>query len=290
MGTAKRERQKANRAARIQAAEQAQHKQEQQRGYRNIAIVGGVVLLFVAAAYIVNRRNESTTAATGPGSTTSTLPGTPSTPLDPTASTPAATPTIAPGATISGPTPCPNIDGSSARTTIFAEAPTMCIDPTKTYTAKVATSLGEFTMALDAKAAPKTVNNFVVLSRYHAYDGTPFHRVIPDFVVQGGDPAGTGSGRIGYTIEDELPSSAAAYQPGVVAMANTGQPNSGSSQFYIVLAPDRLQPQYSIFAKVSEGFDTTIKAIATGDSVGDPIGGTPPKTPATILTVTITET
>lgn len=165
----------------------------------------------------------------------------------------------------------------------------MCIDPAKTYTAKVTTSLGEFTMALDAKATPKTVNNFVVLSRYHAYDGTPFHRVIPDFVVQGGDPAGTGSGRIGYTIEDELPTSAAAYQPGVVAMANTGQPNSGSSQFYIVLAPDRLQPQYSIFAKVSEGFDTTIKAIATGDSVGDPIGGTPPKKPATILTVTIAE-
>ena len=104
------------------------------------------------------------------------------------------------------PTPCPNADGTSPRTITFAEPPPMCIDPAKTYTATVVTNKGEFTVDLDAAKAPQTVNNFVVLSRYHYYDGVLCHRIIDSFVVQCGDPTGTGSGpNPGYTIPDELP-------------------------------------------------------------------------------------
>ena len=91
-------------------------------------------------------------------------------------------------------TPCPAADGSSPKRQQFDGPPPMCIDPSKRYTAEMVTSKGTMTIALDPAAAPRTVNNFVVLSRYHYYDGIVFHRVIPGFVVQGGDPTGPGRG------------------------------------------------------------------------------------------------
>ena len=98
------------------------------------------------------------------------------------------------GATLTGDTPCPAADGSSPRTITFAKAPPSCIDAAKTYTAEVTTNKGAYTIALDAAAAPLTVNNFVVLARYHYFDNTICHRAIPDFAVQCGDPTGTGYG------------------------------------------------------------------------------------------------
>src|SRR5690606_14561987 len=103
------------------------------------------------------------------------------------------------------PTPCPAADGSSERRTSFDAPPPMCIDPEKTYTAEMVTSMGDLTILLDPGLAPKTVNSFVFLSRYHYYDGIIFHRIIKDFVCQGGDPTGTGRGGPGYKFEDELP-------------------------------------------------------------------------------------
>lgn len=253
MGTAKRERQKANRAARIEAAQAAQQQQDKRRSTRNIIIVVAAAAAVVVILLVFGRRGDD--VETTASSTTSAV----------------------------SETPCPAADGSSERRVSFEQAPPMCIDVAKTYTAKLVTSKGDFTITLDAAKAPKTVNNFVVLSRYHFYDGVTFHRVVPDFVVQGGDPLGTGSGDPGYKFDDELPASADDYQPGVVAMANSG-PNTNGSQFYIVLAPDRLQAQYSILGKVTEGFDTTVQAIASGDSAGEP-----PAVPATITSVTITE-
>ncbi|MYH88491.1 MAG: peptidylprolyl isomerase [Acidimicrobiaceae bacterium] len=131
----------------------------------------------------------------------------------------------------------------------------MCIDPAKSYTATMETSLGSMTIYLDAAAAPKTVNNFVTLSRYHYYDGVTFHRIINGFMCQGGDPDGTGRGGPGYRFEDELPRPG-RYEIGSLAMANAG-PNTNGSQFFIVSGPSGvgLPPQYSLFGKVVSGLD-----------------------------------
>lgn len=273
MGTAKRERQKAGRQARLEEARKAQKQAETRKRFTSIAIFALVFVAIVGILAFLRRDDGKPAEQSTSGSTA------------PTTTSPAGT-LLPLGASITGPTPCPPTDGSATRTTSFAEAPPMCIDPNKTYTAQVATTAGDFTIALDATKAPMTVNNFVVLSRYKFYDGVPFHRVIPGFVVQGGDatgnPAGTGSP--GYTVNDELPAAVAEYVPGSVAMANSG-PNTNGSQFFIWTGPNPLPgPQYSLFGKVTEGYDTTVKAISDGGSPS----GTPTK-PVTIETITITE-
>jgi peptidylprolyl isomerase len=152
-------------------------------------------------------------------------------------------------------TPCPAADGSSPKLQTFDEAPAMCIDPAKTYTATMVTSLGTMTIHLNAAQAPKTVNNFVTLARYHYYEGIIFHRIINGFMCQGGDPTGTGRGGPGYRFEDELPAPG-RYEIGSLAMANAG-PNTNGSQFFIVSGPSGvgLPPQYSLFGKVVAGLD-----------------------------------
>jgi cyclophilin family peptidyl-prolyl cis-trans isomerase len=152
-------------------------------------------------------------------------------------------------------TPCPNADGSSPQKREFDQAPEMCIDPAKRYTATMTTSLGEMVIALDAASAPKTVNNFVTLARYHYYDGIIFHRIINGFMCQGGDPTGTGRGGPGYRFEDELPA-AGRYEVGSLAMANAG-PDTNGSQFFIISGASGvgLPPQYSLFGKVVKGLE-----------------------------------
>jgi cyclophilin family peptidyl-prolyl cis-trans isomerase len=154
--------------------------------------------------------------------------------------------------------------------TQFQAPPPMCISTDKTYTATVDTDVGTFTVALNAKEAPKTVNNFVYLSRYHFYDGVTFHRVIPDFVVQGGDPQGTGQGGPGYQFADELPK-AGAYKVGSLAMANAG-PNTNGSQFFIITGSQgtQLPPKYSLFGSVISGMDVVKKIEADGAASGTP--------------------
>jgi cyclophilin family peptidyl-prolyl cis-trans isomerase len=160
----------------------------------------------------------------------------------------------------------------------------MCIDPTKRYTATMETSLGTIVIALDAAAAPLTVNNFVFLGRYHYYDGVTFHRVIKGFVCQGGDPEGTGRGGPGYRFADELPK-AGRYEVGSLAMANAG-PNTNGSQFFIISGADgcRLPPQYSLFGKVVKGLEVVeaMQSVATGS-------GDKPRDDLVIKLVTITE-
>ena len=178
---------------------------------------------------------------------------------------------------------CPAADGSSPKTQHFDATPPMCIDPSKRYTAEMVTSKGKMTIALDPAAAPKTVNNFVFLARYHYYEGIVFHRVIPDFVLQGGDPQGTGTGGPGYKFEDELPK-AGRYELGSLAMANAG-PNTNGSQFFIISGPAgvRLPPSYSLFGKVVAGLDV----VATIDAIGTSSGT--PKERVVIESVTISE-
>src|ERR671917_1182620 len=103
------------------------------------------------------------------------------------------------------PTECPAADGWSPKKTKFDGPPPMCIDPEKRYSARIETSLGELVVALDPIAAPETVNNFVVLARYHFYDGVIFHRIIQGFMCQGGDPTGTGTGGAREPFADRLP-------------------------------------------------------------------------------------
>ncbi len=169
------------------------------------------------------------------------------------------------------PTGCPAPDGSSPKRQRFDAPPPICIDPARRYTAEMVTTKGTMTIALDSAAAPTTVNNFVVLARYHYYDGIVFHRIIPGFMLQGGDPEGSGRGGPGYRFEDELPRPG-RYEVGSVAMANSG-PNTNGSQFFIVSGPDgvRLPPQYSLFGKVVKGLDV----VADIDAVGSPGAGHP---------------
>ena len=181
------------------------------------------------------------------------------------------------------PTQCPAADGSSPRTQKFSGPPPMCIDPTKNYTATMVTNKGTMTIALDPASAPKTVNNFVFLAREGFYDGVVFHRIIPGFVLQGGDPQGTGTGGPGYRFEDELPQPG-RYELGSLAMANAG-PNTNGSQFFVISGPDgvRLPPQYSLFGKVVSGLDVVQKIDAVGTRSGSP------KEKVVIESVTVTE-
>jgi len=184
---------------------------------------------------------------------------------------------------------CPAADGSSPQTMKFATAPPMCIDVAKHYTADIVTNLGELKVALDPTIAPKTVNNFVVLARFHYFDAMSCHRAIPGFVVQCGDPTGTGSGGPGYEFADELPA-AGAYRIGSLAMANAG-PDTNGSQFFIITGPDgaALAPNYSLFGQAAEGQTDVIAAL---DAAGNPdpsAGGVPPAKAITITKVTITE-
>lgn len=164
----------------------------------------------------------------------------------------------------------PAPDGSSPQRRRFDAPPPMVIDPEKRYTATMATSKGTMTIELDPIAAPKTVNNFVFLARYHYFDGIVFHRVIPGFVIQGGDPEGTGRGGPGYRFADELPK-AGRYQVGSLAMANAG-PDTNGSQFFIISGPDgmRLPPQYSLFGSVVAGGDVVEAIDAVGTRSGNP--------------------
>ncbi len=179
---------------------------------------------------------------------------------------------------------CPAIDGSSPRQTSFdAEFP-MCIDPAKRYTAELDTSLGSITVALDAAAAPKTVNNFVSLARYHYYDGLVFHRIIEGFMCQGGCPEGSGRGGPGYRFADELPQPG-RYEIGSLAMANAG-PNTNGSQFFIVSGSNGvgLPPSYSLFGKTVNGLDVVEKMEKVPTGSGDR-----PVEDVVINSITITE-
>jgi cyclophilin family peptidyl-prolyl cis-trans isomerase len=178
---------------------------------------------------------------------------------------------------------CPPPDGSAPKRQSFDVVPPMCLDLSKRYAAEMITSKGAMVFALDAIRAPRTVNNFVVLARYHFYEGIVFHRIITDFVAQGGDPKGNGTGGPGYNFEDELPQ-AGRYQLGSLAMANAG-PNTNGSQFFIISGKQgmRLPPQYSLFGQMTNGQDV----LAAIDAVGSDSGT--PRERVTIEQVLITE-
>ena len=142
--------------------------------------------------------------------------------------------------------------------------PAMQIDPKKSYRATIETDRGTIELDLGPQHAPRTVNNFVFLSSAGFYDGVSFHRVISDFMIQGGDPAGTGSGGPGYQFEDEVRGNPLAHETGVISMANAG-PNTNGSQFFITHSPQpHLNGKHTVFGKVVSGQEV-VDAIREGD-------------------------
>jgi cyclophilin family peptidyl-prolyl cis-trans isomerase len=156
----------------------------------------------------------------------------------------------------------------------YEEPPKMKIDQDRKYTATMQTSCGTIVLALFADQTPVTVNNFVTLARDGFYDGLTFHRIVPGFVIQGGDPKGDGTGGPGYRFEDEFVKSLTFDRPGLLAMANSG-PNTNGSQFFITLGPaQHLNGKHTIFGEVTEGtgvLDTIAGVRLNGQTPAEPV-------------------
>jgi cyclophilin family peptidyl-prolyl cis-trans isomerase len=267
--TEKRQRQKAGRQARLA---QEQKSQKRKRSLRR-----GIVVIIIAAAVFgisyklfgSNKTNSATTTTT-------------------TEATSAAQLTADQVSKAAG---CPASPTGTLPDPQWKSAPPMTIDPSKTYTATIKTDLGTITAVLDAKTAPVAVNDFVFLANQKFYNCVTFHRVIPTFMDQTGDPTGTGTGGVGYTVQGEVPATATPQYPiGSLAMAKTSAAPNGTSsnQFFIVAGSEgeSLPPDYALFGQVTSGQDVVNKINADGDSSDD---GTPPKVIHRMLSVKVTE-
>ncbi len=184
---------------------------------------------------------------------------------------------------------CPASPTARANNQQYSSPPPMTISTSKTYTATVTTDIGTFTIALDAKTTPKTVNNFVFLADHGFYNCVIFHRVIPGFMDQTGDPTGTGTGGPGYSYTGSTPKPATPQYPiGSVAMANSGTTSSNGSQFFIVTGPEgeSLPPNYTLFGHVTSGMSVVQKINAQGNP-NPSANGVPPLVIHRMLKVTI---
>ena len=272
-------------ASRDAAARRAAERTERRR--RIIGIAAVFVVLLAVAGTIFAAANDKGDQAARPSTTTSTspLPGdNPSTSVA-TGPTVSVTPAAA-GATISGPTPCPAEDGSSPRTTMFAEAPPTCIDRAVTYDAVISTSVGDLKMLLNTDLAATAVNNFVVLARYHYYDGAPLTTIISRTVMEvGSDSAAPGGPPSpGYTLPGDYPKGGTIFPTGTLLMAkvpNQGDRFAGAFQVALGEKAADLPADSTAFGLTLDG-DATLRAI---DRAGSPEGG--PTKVITIDSVTI---
>ena len=165
----------------------------------------------------------------------------------------------------------------------YFNAPPVTIDPTAKYSATIRTSMGNLEVELFAERSPITVNNFIFLANDGFYDGIIFHRVIPNFMIQGGDPTGTGMGGPGYKFKDELAASLIFDEPGKLAMANSG-PNTNGSQFFVTTVPTpHLNGGHTIFGRITQG-----QEVADAISLADTVTGNRPVTPIVILGIDVT--
>jgi cyclophilin family peptidyl-prolyl cis-trans isomerase len=259
--TEKRQRQKAGRQARLEAEQKALKRRQNLRRLVTFLIVA---VLVVGISLLITKPWKTTAAAptttTKPATTTTVKPA-------PTGGSGNTSPSA-----ITTSADCPADFSATLNKPSYSSYPPMTIDPSKTYTATVTTDIGPFTIKLDPKAAPKAVNSFVFLAKQHFFDCIIFHRVIPSFVDQTGDPTGKGTGGPGYEFADELPKTASPQYPlGSVAMANSGA-NTNGSQFFIVAGSqgESLQPNYSLFGTVTSGMAVVDKINAAGASSGTP--------------------
>jgi len=277
MGTDKRERKKVNRNLAREERQKAQRNAViKQRVIRyGIGIPLAILALWAVSKFFITTDSTSTTDTTVASSDTTIAS------LTPTLST-------TPGEQIEGDTKCPATDGTAVRTTNFSKAPPMCIDAKKSYTATFNTSEGTIEIALDTKKTPKTVNNFVTLSRYKYYDSSFIFRTDLNLdIIQGGGESNTDDP--GYNIEDE--GSGYKYTEGDIVMARTGEINSAGGQFFIVTGPKASflddQGTYVVFGKISKGLDVA-KAILGLNAGSGQLGGAPSRA-VKITSVTIAE-
>jgi cyclophilin family peptidyl-prolyl cis-trans isomerase len=259
----------------------AQQRRQRIKSARNFGII---VVVIIAALFVLSRYNKSDKSQSTATSSSASA---------------------SPAAFTYGTGACPNPDGSSPRTIDFTAAPQQCIDPSKTYTATFDTTAGKVVINLDPKTTPGTVNNFVVLARYHYYDGTQLFRTAASIgIIQGGSPHdNTASDKgPGYDLPDEgfdyalLPQGANGvtggpytYAPGDLIMARSAKPNGASAQFFfgVTDAVSGLNSQgvYVKFGSATQGLDVLQQVLASA-----PQDEAPPNPPVTINTVTITET
>ena len=273
VGTAKRERKKANKAARnIREARQQRVDDVRRKATKwGITIVVGLGLVVGIAALGGAFSSEE------PSSEASVEAGDASAQNTSASETETSEPSVE----------CPPADGSANQQQSFDNAPPTCIDADASYSAEIVTNKGTLVVELDQSRAPLAVNNFVTLARYHYFDNTECHRIIPGFMAQCGDPTATGTGGPGYRFADELPA-AGEYQIGSLAMANSG-PDTNGSQFFIISGATgvNLPPNYTLFGQVTEGLDSTLPAL---DAAGNPeSNGVPPLEQVIIESVTIIE-
>jgi cyclophilin family peptidyl-prolyl cis-trans isomerase len=255
----KRARQRAAREARLAEEARRQKRRKQIRNAVLVVVAAGAIVGIAFAVSSGSNGSKSTTTTTAPKGANAKLQaqanevavkaGCPASPTTPTA----------------------------AAAQKYTAAPPMTIDTSKQYTATITTTTGTFTIALDAKAAPVTVNNFVFLADKGYFNCGSFFRVITGQVVQTGNPAQTNTGtEPGYTIPDELPAKAAnpaqQYPAGTVAMANRGSPNTGGSQFFIVTGPEyeSLPNTYSTFGAIASGMNVVTTISQQGSAAGIP--------------------
>jgi peptidyl-prolyl cis-trans isomerase B (cyclophilin B) len=169
---------------------------------------------------------------------------------------------------------CEEVEAPAARSEGGAHKPVRALDPRKTYDVTLATSCGDMTIRLDVKDSPTTAASFYSLARSGFFDNTLFHRIVPGFVIQGGDPTGSGNGGPGYTTLDKPPKGT-KYTKGVVAMAKTADQPAGTagSQFYVVTGADAaLPPEYALLGKVVKGLKTAERIDALGDPQSGEVG------------------
>jgi cyclophilin family peptidyl-prolyl cis-trans isomerase len=237
--------------AKLAARRAAERRRKRRQRLLAFALVAAVVLgTAIPLGLALTGNKKKPAAGPTPGATPST------------SVTPSATPS-AKGVACGGTVP----KAAAEKKAQYAKPPPLTVDPSKNYTATVQTSCGTFELQLLPKVAPLAVNSFVFLARHHFYDGVTFHRIVPDFVIQGGDPTGTGSGGPGYKFSDELKNKL-TYQTGTLAMANSG-PDTNGSQWFVVVSENgakQLQHLYTIFGKVLKGIDVVekINKVPTG--------------------------
>jgi len=277
----KRARQRAAREEKQAVIEKDRKRRRNLRRGIGAALVAAVIVLIVFLVSGSNNKSATTTttttATTAPTSTTTSSTVPPTTFATPTTQALTSTPVV--------PT-CPPTSGSSTRVVWFTKAPPPCIPATSTFDATFSTSVGNIVVKMPAAASFAAVNNFVFLARYKYFNGTWFHRVIPGFVVQGGDPTGLGTGGPhqfpGYSFTGNTPPAscktnpkqATCYQPFDLALANSTGPSTDGSQFFFVLPGGQTvlngEPNYTIFGKVVFGMNVVEKIATYGSNTGIP--------------------
>jgi peptidyl-prolyl cis-trans isomerase B (cyclophilin B) len=277
----KRARQRAAREARLAAEAQSQKRRKQ---IRNGIIVVVIAAVIVGIVFLVSGNDNNNVASQSKVNSTSTT-------VAAAKGSNAALQAQANAAAVKAGCPASPTTPTAAASQKYTAAPPMTIDTTKTYTATFKTTTGTFVASLDTTAAPKTVNNFVFLANKGYFNCGSFFRVIPGFVLQTGNPAQTNAGtEPGYTIPDELPPKAAnpaqQYPLGSLVMANTGSPNTGGSQFFVVSGTqgEALPNTYSLFGQVTSG----LNVVSTIDKQGSS-SGVPPDVTQRIISLTINE-